>query len=179
MTEREGALRALANSTPRNAPMCLRCSTSAIASLLRLLDKWFAAQAGSICDDTIETAPRLLAHPDFTLSHPGRLGAVVGSFTANLHAFHHPSGRGYRFLADVAMVADRIDPEAAARMIGSPADWRRFEPARASLMKAQLERIVAGARLFGCACERRRRARRLAHPTSRKLWGSAASVGVR
>ena len=88
-------------------------------------------------------APRLLAHPDFTLAHPGRLGSIVGSFAATPHAFHDLSGRGYRFLADVALVADRSDPAAAVRMTQALAGWRRLEPRRAALMRAQLERVAA------------------------------------
>ncbi len=142
MTEREGALFALAHSTAREREPVLAAYRERYRGDPRLLDKWFAAQAGSLRGDTIELAPRLLAHPDFTLAHPGRLGAIVGSFVATPHAFHDPSGRGYRFLADVALVADRSDPAAAAKMLQALAPWRRFEPARSALMRAQLERIA-------------------------------------
>ena len=43
----------------------------------------------------------------------------------------------------VALVLDRSDPAGAARIIGALADWRRYEPARAALMKLQLERLAA------------------------------------
>jgi len=143
MTDREGALRALADSAAPERERALAAFHTRYRHDARLLDKWFAVQAGSARFDTIEIAPRLLAHPDFTLAHPGRLGAIVGSFAATAHAFHDPSGRGYRFLADVAMVADRSDPAAGVRMVQALAGWRRFEPARSELMRAQLERIAA------------------------------------
>jgi aminopeptidase N len=143
MTGREGALRALADSDAPERTKALALFHQRYRGSPWLLDKWFAAQAASTREDTIDAAPRLLAHPDFTLAHPGRLGAVMAAFTGNLHAFHHPSGRGYRFLADVTLAADRIDPAAAARMARNLAGWRRLEPGRAAQMRAQLERIGA------------------------------------
>jgi aminopeptidase N len=146
MTEREGALRALADSeAARSGRRRWPRFASGTGDRPALLDKWFAVQAGSARDDTIDTAPRLLAHPDFTLAHPGRLAAVVGTFAANMHAFHDCSGRGYRFVADVALVADRADPATAARMVRALAPMPRLEAGRAALMATERERIAAPA----------------------------------
>jgi aminopeptidase N len=41
------------------------------------------------------------------------------------------------------LAADKLNPQVAARMVPPFGRWRRFEPKRAELMKAQLERIVA------------------------------------
>ncbi|MFC7499928.1 aminopeptidase N [Enterovirga sp. GCM10030262] len=142
-TDREGALRALADSDARERPEGLAAYHRNHRHHPVLLDRWFSAQALSVRDDVIETAPRLLAHPDFTLAHPTRLGALVGAFAANPHAFHDPSGRGYRFLADVVLAADRLNPRASAGLAPPLTRWRRLEPARAALMKAELERIHA------------------------------------
>lgn len=142
LTEREDALRALADSEAPEREAALAAFHRRYRADPRLLDKWFAIQALSARADTIDKAPKLLAHPDFTLAHPGRLGAIVGAFAANPHAFHDPSGRGYRFLADVILVLDRSDPAGATRMARSLEPWRRYEPTRSALMKAQLERIA-------------------------------------
>ena len=167
MTGREGALRALADSEAPERAQALALFHRRHRASPWLLDKWFAAQAASTREDTIEAAPRLLAHPDFTLAHPGRLGAVMEAFTGNLHAFHHPSGRGYAFVADVVLAAARIDPQAAARMARHLAGWRRLEPGRAEKMKAQLERIAAtpgvSAALAGSAAPQTGATRALAH----------------
>jgi aminopeptidase N len=52
------------------------------------------------------------------------------------------SGRGYRFVADMILEVDRINPQVAARQVPSLGRWRRFEPKRAEMMRAELERIV-------------------------------------
>jgi aminopeptidase N len=145
MTEIEGALRTLADSDAPERTQALAAFHRRYRSDPRLIDRWFSAQALSTRGDTFEAAPRLLTHPDFTLAHPTRLDAIAGAFAANFTAFHHPSGRGYAFIADVALAADRIEPATAARYARSLAGWRRFEPGRSALMKAQLERIAASA----------------------------------
>jgi len=64
-------------------------------------------------------------------------------FGGNHWAFHSADGRGYDFLADTIIAADRINPQVAARMVPAFGRWRRFEPKRSAMMKAALERIVS------------------------------------
>ena len=68
---------------------------------------------------------------------------IAGTFGANHWAFHSADGRGYRFLADMILAADKLNPQVAARLVPPVGRWRRFEPNRAALMRAELERIVA------------------------------------
>src|SRR3546814_2474694 len=82
-------------------------------------------------------------HPDFTLANPNRARALVGAFAVNQRAFHHPSGRGYRFLADQVIALDKLNPQTAARLLPPLGRWRRVDAPRAQSMRAELERIVA------------------------------------
>jgi aminopeptidase N len=61
----------------------------------------------------------------------------------NQWAFHDESGRGYRFLADLILKADKLNPQVAARLVPPFGRWQRFEPKRAALMRAELERILS------------------------------------
>ena len=108
-----------------------------------MLDKWFTAQALSTRDDTLEAVEALARHPDFTLANPNRLRSLVGAFAANQRAFHDASGRGYRFLADMILAVDKLNPQTAAKLVPPLGRWRRFGEDRAALMRAELERIVA------------------------------------
>ncbi|HUA55094.1 MAG TPA: aminopeptidase N C-terminal domain-containing protein, partial [Candidatus Sulfotelmatobacter sp.] len=56
--------------------------------------------------------------------------------------FHDASGAGYRFLADRVLALEPINPKIGARLIGPLGRWRRYDPARQSLMRAQLERVA-------------------------------------
>ena len=107
-----------------------------------VLEKWFAVQARSRHPDTFERVRRLLAHTRFQLTNPNHVRAVLGSLAfANPYHFHRPDGAGYALIADHCLELDRLNPQMAARLAQSLARWRRFEPGRRRLMRAQLERI--------------------------------------
>ena len=108
-----------------------------------VLDKWFGIQAMSPLPDTMAAVRRLFGHPDFDLRNPNRVRALVSSFAVNQVRFHAADGAGYRFLADTIIQLDPDNPQIAARMVSSLGQWRRFDPARQGLMKAELSRIVA------------------------------------
>jgi aminopeptidase N len=147
MTDRQGALGALASSDSPERHGALAAFYERYRSDPLVLDKWFTVQALSTRDDTLEKVEALAGHPDFTLSNPNRMRSLVGAFAANQRAFHDASGRGYRFLADMILAVDRLNPQTAARLVPPLGRWRRFDSARQDLMKAELERIVATAGL--------------------------------
>ncbi|MFL6723035.1 MAG: aminopeptidase N [Sphingomicrobium sp.] len=142
MTDRQGALMVLTSlDTPeREAAFANFYERYREDSLV--LDKWFALQAASQRPDTIEVVESLARHADFSIRNPNRWRALVSNFAANQWAFHHGSGRGYRFVADMILEVDRLNPQVAARQVPSLGRWRRFEANRAALMRAELERIV-------------------------------------
>jgi len=143
MTDRLGALTVLANSETPERHGALAAFYDRYRADPLVLDKWFAAQARSTRADTIDTVEALAKHPDFSLTNPNRLRALVGAFAANQRAFHHRSGRGYRFLADTILEVDRLNPQTAAGLVPPLGRWRRFGPERQALMQAELQRIVS------------------------------------
>jgi aminopeptidase N len=143
MTDRQGALGALIGSDSPERHGALAAFYERYRSDPLVLDKWFTVQALSTRDDTLDQVMALASHPDFTLSNPNRMRSLVGAFAANQRAFHDSSGRGYRFLADMILAVDRLNPQTAARLVPPLGRWRRFDSGRQDLMKAELERIVA------------------------------------
>jgi aminopeptidase N len=143
MTDRQGALGALANSDAPERHGALAAFYERYRHDALVLDKWFTVQALSSREDTLGAVEALARHPDFTLANPNRMRSLVGAFAANQRAFHDATGRGYGFLADMILAVDRLNPQTAARLVPPLGRWRRFDPARQDLMKAQLERIVA------------------------------------
>jgi aminopeptidase N len=143
MTDRLGALTVLANSEAPERQGALAAFYDRYRGDPLVLDKWFAAQARATRADTIDTVEALARHPDFSLTNPNRLRALVGAFAANQRAFHHASGRGYRFLADTILEVDKLNPQTAAGLVPPLGRWRRFDSARQALMQAELRRIVA------------------------------------
>ncbi|HZF96456.1 MAG TPA: aminopeptidase N [Allosphingosinicella sp.] len=142
MTDRQGALGVLVNGDSAEREAVIEAFYERHRHDGLVLDKWFTAQALSLRDDTPDRVAALAEHPDFTIRNPNRLRALVGAFAANQRALHEPSGRGYRFLAEMILAADRINPQTAARLVPPLGRWRRFDEARAAMMRAELERIV-------------------------------------
>jgi aminopeptidase N len=147
MTDRQGALAILVSLDAPERQQALDAFYARFHEDALVLDKWFALQAAAQRPDTVDQVLKLEKHPDFTIGNPNRLRSLAGQFGANQWAFHSADGRGYRFLADMILAADRINPQVAARMVPAFGRWKRFEPKRAELMKAELERIVATAGL--------------------------------
>ncbi|KPF79720.1 aminopeptidase [alpha proteobacterium AAP81b] len=142
MTDRMGALTALVAGHSEARDAALADFHARFAGNADVIDKWFTVQALSTRGDTLARVRALLGHPDFSLANPNRLRALVGAFGANQRHFHDASGDGYRLLADQLLAVDRINPQSAARLAVPLGRWRRFDPRRAALMKAELERIV-------------------------------------
>jgi aminopeptidase N len=108
-----------------------------------VLDKWFALQAQSSRADTLARVERLLAHPDFSLTNPNRVRALIGAFAAgNPVRFHAADGRGYRFLTDRILELDPLNPQIASRLLYPMTRWRRYDEGRQQRMREQLERIL-------------------------------------
>ena len=143
MTDRQGALVVLAALGGPEKQAAFADFYDRYRNDTLVLDKWFALQAGAARADTVEIVEGLARHPDFNLKNPNRWRALISNFAATQWAFHDASGRGYRFVADQILAVDRINPQVAARQVPSLGKWRRFEPMRAELMRAELERIVA------------------------------------
>jgi aminopeptidase N len=109
-----------------------------------VIDKWFALQARSSLPGTLDAVRALTQHPAFNRGNPNRVRALIGAFAqGNQLHFHTRSGEGYAFLADEVIALDKANPTTAARLVQALGQWRRFDPARQGLMRAQLDRILA------------------------------------
>ncbi len=143
MTERQAALATLAHGDSDERAHALDIFYQRYRDNPLVLDKWFQVQALSMRPDTVEAVHQLAEHPDFTLSNPNRVRSLYGAFTGNQAAFHQADGAGYRLIADLVIALDPRNPQTAARMIPPLGRWKRFDEARAAMMRAELERILA------------------------------------
>lgn len=141
MTDAMAALTALASSNTIERRDILAHFYQRWQGNALVIDKWFTVQALSMRPEALDDVILLTRHADFTLANPNRLRSLVGAFGANQVRFHAASGAGYRFLADHVLAVDRINPQAAARLVAPLGRWRRFDLGRSGLMRSQLERI--------------------------------------
>jgi aminopeptidase N len=143
MTERQAALATLAHGDSDERVAALDIFYQRYRDNPLVLDKWFQVQAWSLRPDTVDAVKELAQHPDFTLANPNRVRSLYGALTGNQAAFHQADGAGYRLIADLVIALDPKNPQTAARMIPPLGRWKRFDEARAAMMKAELERILA------------------------------------
>jgi aminopeptidase N len=143
MTDRQGALGVLVSLRAPERQEALDAFYARFKDDALVLDKWFALQAAAQREDTVDEVLKLSGHPDFTITNPNRLRSLVGMFGGNHWAFHSADGRGYKFLADTIIAADKLNPQVAARLVPAFGRWRRFEPKRSAMMRQALKKIVA------------------------------------
>jgi aminopeptidase N len=144
MTDRMAALRALADSPSAEREAVLEDFYARYRDEPLVVDKWFALQATIEDEQAVERVARLLDHPAFTPTNPNRVRALLGSFASgNLPGFHRADGAGYRLVMDQVIALDRTNPQVAARLATNFGRWRRYDPARQALMRAELERLAS------------------------------------
>ena len=147
MTDRQGALMVLCGLQTPLREAKLAAFHQRFADNALVIDKWFSLQAGSLHPQALEHVSALAGHPDFTLHNPNRVRALYMAMAVNPQAFHAASGAGYRMIADLILALDPMNAQTAARFVAPLGRWKRIEPGRAALMRAELERILAAPKL--------------------------------
>ncbi|KTS93672.1 aminopeptidase N [Pseudomonas parafulva] len=149
MTERLTALAVLVNSPfEAERAKALESFAEHFKDNPLVMDQWFSVQAASTLPGGLARVKALMQHPAFTLKNPNKVRAVVGAFAGqNLVNFHAADGSGYRFLADLVIELNALNPQIASRQLAPLTRWRKYDAARQALMKGELERILASGEL--------------------------------
>ena len=149
MTERLTALAVLVNS-PFEAERAkvLEAFAEHFKDNPLVMDQWFSVQAASTLPGGLARVKALMQHPAFTLKNPNKVRALIGAFAGqNLINFHAADGSGYRFLADLVIELNALNPQIASRQLAPLTRWRKYDDARQALMRGELERILASGEL--------------------------------
>ena len=113
-----------------------------------VLDKWFSLQATSRQPSAIHSVRTLVRHRAFDIENPNRVRALIGAFChGNQRRFHDASGEGYILLSSYVLAIDAFNPQTAARLLGAASHWRRLDPDRRALLRAELEHVRAAPKL--------------------------------
>ena len=147
MTERQGALAVLAGLDSPESEEALADFYSRFADNALVVDKWFTLQATALKPEVLSTIEDLGKHQAFTMANPNRVRSLYGAMSGNPMAFHAESGAGYRMIADLILELNLKNPQLAARFVPALGRFRRVEPKRSALMKAELERIAQAGQL--------------------------------
>ena len=148
MTDSVAALVCLSDSTAAAGDRALAVFHQRWRHDPLVMDKWFAIQAMAKRPDTLARVKALMGDPSFSVKNPNKVRSLLGAFAAgNPVRFHAADGSGYRFIADQVIALDPMNPQVAARLFSPFARWRRFDPARQALLKAEIERVLATPKL--------------------------------
>lgn len=144
MTEQLAAFRALAHAESDERDEVIARFYDQWKDDALVVDKWFTVQATACLPDIQNQVNRLLKHESFDIRVPNRVRSLVAAFSqANPIGFHDSSGAGYKFLADIVIQLNSINPQIAARLLLPLIQWRRFDEKRQDMMKAELKLIAA------------------------------------
>ncbi|XP_021280550.1 puromycin-sensitive aminopeptidase isoform X3 [Herrania umbratica] len=143
MTEQFAALAAIAQKPGKTRDDVLADFYSKWHHDFLVVNKWFALQAMSDIPGNVENVRNLLNHPAFDLRNPNKVYSLIGGFCGSPVNFHTKDGSGYKFLGEIVVQLDKLNPQVASRMVSAFSRWRRFDESRQKLAKAQLEMIMS------------------------------------
>lgn len=79
--------------------------------IFQVVNKWFALQAMSDIPGNVENVRSLLNHPAFDMRNPNKVYSLIGGFCGSPVNFHAKDGSGYKFLGEIVLQLDKINPQ--------------------------------------------------------------------
>ena len=142
MTESLAALTALSNIETNAFDAALTDFEGKWGNAPLVMDKWYGVQAMSVRGDLRERLLKLMARPDYDLRNPNRVRSLAASFAMNNPVgFHAADGWGYRWLTDLILKVDPLNPALSARLCTAFESWRSFSADRRAKAHAELKRL--------------------------------------
>ncbi|KAL3645674.1 Puromycin-sensitive aminopeptidase [Castilleja foliolosa] len=108
-----------------------------------IVNKWFRFQAKSNVPKNVENIRKLINHPAFDFRNPNKVNALITRFSDSSVNFHAKDGSGYKFMGEMVLRLDKLNPQVASHMVSAFSRWKRYDETRQNLAKAQLEMILA------------------------------------
>ena len=144
MTERFDALAAIVDIDHPLRQQALDAFVERWRDHPTVVNKWFMAQALARSPGALDRIMALQAHPLFRPTDIAQGMAFFGSFfRQNRVTFHHASGRGYEWLADMLLALDRLGRPGGVWLTPQISQWRRHAPPRQALMRGALLRVAS------------------------------------
>lgn len=143
MTDEMGALGVLVDSNSVYKAEALNAFYTKWKAETLVIQKWLSVQAIASDDSVYETILKLEKDSVYDRTIPNLVRSLLGQFVAtNKVQFNHPTGRGYKLIADRMLELDKLNPQVASRMASGFKDYKRTPKNLQDLMKVELERII-------------------------------------
>jgi aminopeptidase N len=98
-------------------------------------------QASANYDATYDLILKLESDAVYDKTVPNLVRSLLGSFAGNNLQFNHPTGRGYKLIADRIIELDKLNPQIASRFASAFKNYKRIPLNLKNLMKVELDRI--------------------------------------
>jgi aminopeptidase N len=142
MTDEIGALTTLVDSNSVYKDDAINSFYTKWKHETLVMQKWLMAQGSATHDSNYETVLKLENDPIYDRTIPNLVRSLLGSFANNKMQFNHPSGRGYKLIADRMIEIDKLNPQMASRLASAYKDYKRLPASLKSLMKPELDKIL-------------------------------------
>ncbi|MCL7034557.1 hypothetical protein MKW94_025023 [Papaver nudicaule] len=143
MTDQFAALTALVQNPGETRDEVLADFYSKWEHDFLVVNKWFGLQAMSDIPGNVENLRKLLQHPAFDLRNPNKVRSLIGRFPNSPVNFHAKDGSGYKFMGEMVLQVDKLNPQGASRLMSAFSRWKHYDETRQALAKAQLEMILS------------------------------------
>ncbi len=108
-----------------------------------VMDKWFVIQGSRPDENALEIVQSLLEHRSFNFKNPNRVRSLISAFCSqNPRLFHAIDGSGYRFLVEILIKLNEINPQVGSRLIEPLIKFSRYDNQRQTLMRRSLKRLL-------------------------------------
>ncbi len=142
MTDKIAGLSILADTTSPLRDNMFKLFESKYKGQPLIMDRWLIAQAGGRRHGVLKDVKRLMKYPDFDIKNPNRVRSLIGVFAANPLGFHAADGSGYRFIGDMIVKLDKLNPHVSSALAKNFLRWKDYDKKRQSMMTAELKKAA-------------------------------------
>ncbi|OVE74877.1 hypothetical protein BVX95_00980, partial [archaeon D22] len=108
-----------------------------------IMQKWLTIQTTKDDVDVIDDIQELENSDIYDKKVPNLVRSLIGGFAVlNPVIVNHPSGAGYKFLADRIIEIDKYNPQIASRIAKSLSYLKKLDTKRQDMLKVELKRIL-------------------------------------
>lgn len=143
MTDELGALSVMIRAGSPQANTALKSFYDKWKHETLVMQKWLTAQAADQSEGAYNRILELEKDAVYDKTIPNLVRSLLGTFASvNKVQFNHPSGRGFKLVADRMLELDKLNPQVASRLASAYKDFNRLPADLKPLMKAELERVL-------------------------------------
>ncbi|MDO9181752.1 MAG: aminopeptidase N, partial [Bacteriovorax sp.] len=126
MTDEIGALGTLVNSHSVYKDEALKLFYTKWKHETLVMQKWLTVQGADVHESVYDNLLKLENDPIYDRTIPNLVRSLLGQFAVNKIQFNHPSGRGYKLIADRMIVLDKLNHQFASRLASNFKYFKRL-----------------------------------------------------